>query len=190
MNWAVCKIICAPAVTPHQCLTNVISATVCPLTGINLLLQYNLKLTEIVAYGLQWLLLFQFNSLCSKSWESNVAAMDNITLTLSVTWGRHVRHRHISDCASLHLQINKRIHSCSGLGLFFLFSFSVCALFTVWQLVSVTATASVSTRACARSARTWQPADTARAASPASTEIRPTGAAASVSIRRGRSVRH
>lgn len=44
-------------------------------------------------------------------------------------------------------------------------------------------TASVSTKASVRSARTWQPADTARAASPASTEIRPTGAAASVSIR-------
>lgn len=138
--------------------------------------------------------LFQFNSLCSKSWETNVAGMDNIMLILCVTWGRHVQHQQISDCTSLHLQINKQINSCLGCLLKkttgFFRVFSVCALFTVWQLVSVTATASVSTRACARSARTWQPADTARAASPASTEIRPTGAAASVSIRRGRSVQH
>lgn len=62
---------------------------------------------------------------------------------------------------------------------------AVRPLFTPCQPVSVMATVSASMRACAKSARTWQPADTARAASPVSTAIRPTGAAASVSTRSG-----
>lgn len=59
---------------------------------------------------------------------------------------------------------------------------AVCASFTSLQLVSVMVTVSASMRACVKSARIWQPAATARAASPASTGIRPMGAAASVSI--------
>lgn len=95
------------------------------------------------------------------------------------------RWLHFTLCACKKLK--KQINSCLGLRLFtrvfFFFKCPLCAFCTLHQPVSVMATASVSTRACVRSARTWQPADTARAASPASTEIRPTGAAASVSIR-------
>lgn len=163
-----------------QCLTVIKSENVFPLRDCFV----HYTLTGAVSSDQQWLF---SQDLCRKSWQIALTGVDVIRVTSFVTRTSRAAVQNSPRSQPAHRclrsKINKQVHSCLSLGLF------VKTFLFFLQLVSVTATASVSTRACARSARTWRPAGTARAASPASTEIRPTGAAASVSIRR-RPARH